>query len=154
MTTGPTGLEALGWDAAWAASFAPFAAEGHRPGRVVAVHRDTSIVRDEAGDRPANVSGAFRFAALGHVDFPTVGDWVSLEGDVIGAILPPACCQGSVSNRALRPPSLDPPRRLLHPLADHVAPIRVAPWPRPSPVSFARCAASPTGSTCSPASLP
>jgi len=88
MSIGSTGLEALGWDAAWAASFAPFAAEGRRPGRVVAVHRDTSIVRDEAGDRPANVSGTFRFAALGHVDFPTVGDWVSLDDDVIGAILP------------------------------------------------------------------
>ena len=88
MTVGETGLEALGWDAGWAASFAPFAAEGRRPGRVVAVHRETSIVRDEAGDRSANVSGAFRFAALGHVDFPTVGDWVALEGDVIGAILP------------------------------------------------------------------
>ena len=43
-----------------------------------------------AGDRPAAVSGAFRFAALGHVDFPTVGDWVALDaGDVDRrAILP------------------------------------------------------------------
>jgi ribosome biogenesis GTPase len=88
MTVGETGLEALGWDADWAVSFAPFAAEGRRPARVVAVHRDTSVVRDAAGDRSANVSGAFRFGALGHVDFPTVGDWVALEGDVIGAILP------------------------------------------------------------------
>jgi len=55
----------------------------------VAVHRETSIVRDAGGDRPAGVSGAFRFAALAHADFPTVGDWVALDADdVIAAILP------------------------------------------------------------------
>jgi ribosome biogenesis GTPase len=82
-------LEALGWDTGWAESFAPFAADGLRPARVVAVHRDISIVRDGAGDRSASVSGNFRFATLGHSDFPTVGDWVVLDiDDVIGAILP------------------------------------------------------------------
>src|SRR6476660_5913969 len=82
-------LQALGWDAAWTETFAPFAADGLRPARVVAVHRETSIVRDGAGDRPAGVSGAFRHAALAHADFPTVGDWVALEaGDVIAAVLP------------------------------------------------------------------
>jgi ribosome biogenesis GTPase len=89
MTTGPATLEALGWDAGWVDAFAPFAAEGVRPARVVAVHRDTSIVRDGAGDVTASVSGAFRFAALGHADFPTVGDWVVLGADdVVSAILP------------------------------------------------------------------
>lgn len=81
-------LDALGWDAGWAEAFGPHAAEGVRPARVVAVHRETSIVRDAAGDRPAGVSGGFRFAALAHVDFPAVGDWVVLDGDaVISAIL-------------------------------------------------------------------
>ena len=47
----PGSLDALGWDAAWAETFAPFAAEGLRPARVVAVHRETSIVRD-GGGRP------------------------------------------------------------------------------------------------------
>jgi ribosome biogenesis GTPase len=82
-------LASLGWDAAWAETFASFGAQGHRPGRVVAVHRETSIVRDGSGDRPAGVSGAFRFDALGHLDFPTVGDWVAVAGDgVIAAVLP------------------------------------------------------------------
>ncbi len=81
-------LVALGWDSPWAEAFAPFAAEGLRPARVVAVHRETSVVRDGRGDRPAGVSGSFRFGALARVDFPTVGDWVALDGDVIGAILP------------------------------------------------------------------
>jgi ribosome biogenesis GTPase len=45
-------------------------------------------VRDGEGDRPVNVSGSFRFGALAHADFPTVGDWVALDRDVIAAILP------------------------------------------------------------------
>ena len=84
-------LAALGWDAAWAASFADggHAAAGHRAARVVAVHRETSVVRDAAGDRPAAVSGSFRFEALASSDFPTVGDWVAVDGNgVIAAILP------------------------------------------------------------------
>jgi ribosome biogenesis GTPase len=89
MTLEPGATDALGWDAGWAESFAPFAAEGHRPARVVAVHRETSIVRDGGRDRPASVSGSFRFSALASADFPTVGDWVALDAnDVIGAILP------------------------------------------------------------------
>jgi ribosome biogenesis GTPase / thiamine phosphate phosphatase len=83
-----TTIEALGWDAGWAETFAPYAAKGHRPARVVAVHRETSIVRDGAGDRPAQVSGSFRFEALAASDFPTVGDWVALDSDVIAAVLP------------------------------------------------------------------
>ena len=82
-------LAVLGWDAGWEDAFAPFAGDGRRPARVVAVHRETSIVRDGTGDATAGVSGAFRFTALAHVDFPTVGDWVVLDGgNVIGAILP------------------------------------------------------------------
>ncbi len=82
-------LDALGWDAGWADAYAAVASAGHRPARVVAVHRDTSIVRDDTGDRPATVSGSFRFGALGHSDFPTVGDWVTVDrDDVIVTILP------------------------------------------------------------------
>jgi ribosome biogenesis GTPase len=82
-------IRALGWDATWAEAFVPFEARGHRPARVVAVHRETSIVRDGAGDRSAAVSGTFRFEALAVSDFPTVGDWVALDDDgVIAAVLP------------------------------------------------------------------
>lgn len=84
-----TTLASLGWDAGWAAAFEPHEADGRRPARVVAVHRETSIVRDDAGDRPATVAGAFRYSALAASDYPTVGDWVALEPNgVIGAILP------------------------------------------------------------------
>ncbi len=82
-------IRSLGWDAGWAEAFTPFAARGHRPARVVAVHRETSVVRDGGGDRPASVSGSFRFEALAASDYPTVGDWVALDdGGVIAAVLP------------------------------------------------------------------
>jgi ribosome biogenesis GTPase len=64
-------------------------------GLVVAVHRDTSIVRGPDGvDRAAVVSGRFRFGALARSDHPAVGDRVTLAfgGDddpaVITAVLP------------------------------------------------------------------
>jgi ribosome biogenesis GTPase len=84
----PGSLGALGWDAGWVETFAPFAADGLQPARVVAVHRETSVVRDGTDDRPVGVSGAFRFAALSHSDYPTVGDWVALDGEVVAAVLP------------------------------------------------------------------
>jgi ribosome biogenesis GTPase len=47
--------------------------------RVVAVHKETSIVRGPDGiDRAATVSGRFRFEALAPSDYPAVGDRVTL----------------------------------------------------------------------------
>jgi ribosome biogenesis GTPase len=80
-----------GWDTGWADTFAPFAAEGRHPGRVVAVHKETAIVRGRDGaDAAASVSGRFRFEALAPSDYPAVGDWVALSGEppVIMAVLP------------------------------------------------------------------
>ena len=49
------------------------------PVRVIAVHKDTSIVRGPDGvDRSAVVSGRFRFEALAPSDYPAVGDWVMI----------------------------------------------------------------------------
>jgi ribosome biogenesis GTPase len=67
--------------------------------RVIAVHKETSIVRGPDGtDRPAIVSGRFRFEALAQSDYPAVGDWVALADDpattrgdepaIITAVLP------------------------------------------------------------------
>jgi ribosome biogenesis GTPase len=67
--------------------------------RVIAVHKETSIVRGPDGiDRPAIVSGKFRFDALAPSDYPAVGDWVTLAADsattgsgepaIITAVLP------------------------------------------------------------------
>jgi ribosome biogenesis GTPase len=86
-------LAPLGWDESFDGSFHAHRALGRTPARVVAVHKETSIVRDHAGDRPAAVSGRFRFDALSPGDYPAVGDWVALEpaaGDeaVVAAVLP------------------------------------------------------------------
>ena len=83
-TTGD-GLHGLGWDAGWAEVFAPVAVDGREAARVVAVHKETSIVRGVDGaERPAVVSGRFRFAALAASDYPAVGDWVALEARPAG----------------------------------------------------------------------
>ena len=72
-------LTTLGWDATWADA-APALDGGRRPARVIAVHKETAIVRDaDGGDRPATVSGRFRYDALAPSDYPAVGDWVALE---------------------------------------------------------------------------
>ena len=91
MVADRTALETLGWDLGWESAFVPFAAEGVHPARVVAVHRETAVVRDGTGDgdRSASVSGSFRFTALARSDFPAVGDWVAIgSDDVVSAILP------------------------------------------------------------------
>ncbi len=72
-------LESLGWNEALDASFRAHRSLGRLPARVVAVHKETSIVRSDAGDDRAVVSGRFRFDALSTADYPAVGDWVALE---------------------------------------------------------------------------
>lgn len=108
-----TPLEDLGWDPAWAETFAPHAAAGRRPARVVALHKQTAIVRQgpTAPDRPAVVSGRFRFDALFTSDFPAVGDWVALEPDpAASADLAPgrAATSGDPSAEPSVDPSADP----------------------------------------------
>jgi ribosome biogenesis GTPase / thiamine phosphate phosphatase len=64
----------------WNQGFASAQEDGREPARVIAVHKETSIVRSSDGvDRPARVSGRFRFEALAASDYPAVGDWVVLE---------------------------------------------------------------------------
>ena len=62
-------------------------AQDPTPVRVIAVHKETSIVRGPDGvDRSAVVSGRFRFEALAPSDYPAVGDWVTLaDGETTGA---------------------------------------------------------------------
>jgi ribosome biogenesis GTPase len=62
-------------------------------GRVIAEHKEGYVVRTEAGDLKAEVTGGLRFAARGREDFPAVGDWVALticdaEFAVIHEVLP------------------------------------------------------------------
>jgi ribosome biogenesis GTPase len=72
-------LVRLGWNDALAGSFHAHRLLGRSPARVVAVHKETAIVRGLHGDQRAVVSGRFRFEAVSPADYPAVGDWVALE---------------------------------------------------------------------------
>jgi ribosome biogenesis GTPase len=72
-------LAALGWSPSRAEEFAPHAAAGCVPARVAAQHRGAYVVYAESGERPAEVAGHLRHAALGPADLPAVGDWVALR---------------------------------------------------------------------------
>jgi ribosome biogenesis GTPase len=72
-------LEALGFDA-WFHDRQPEPRlPGCAPVRVTAVDRDRYLVRDAVGETPAELSGAFRFAAESSADLPCVGDWASVD---------------------------------------------------------------------------
>jgi ribosome biogenesis GTPase len=72
------GLERLGWDARWQASFESWAAAGCVPGRVAAGHTHLYRVFAEAGELVAGVSGRFRHETQARSDYPAVGDWVAV----------------------------------------------------------------------------
>jgi ribosome biogenesis GTPase / thiamine phosphate phosphatase len=77
-------LTALGWSPSRAEEFIPHAAAGCVPARVAAQHRGGYVVYAESGERPAEVAGQLRHAALGPADLPAVGDWVAVR-DAPGA---------------------------------------------------------------------
>lgn len=72
-------LEALGWDADWAARFAPLAEAGWVPGRIAAEHRGRYHYLTAGSEGTAEICGKLRYAAGGRGDFPAVGDWVALQ---------------------------------------------------------------------------
>ena len=87
-------LSELGWSEADKSRFAPFAAEGLVPARVVAGHTRLLRVLSATGESLAESSGSLKHEASGREELPAVGDWVALrqrEGqdrDVIQAVLP------------------------------------------------------------------
>jgi len=82
-------LGVVGWDGFFAERFAPWAASGHRPARVVAVRRGGFLVATERGELPSQLSGGPRHLAGPCVAGPpAVGDWVCLREGRIQAVLP------------------------------------------------------------------
>jgi ribosome biogenesis GTPase len=82
-------LTELGWDAAWAALFAPHADGGLVPGRVVIEFNHLYRVITAAGELQAQHAGRFRHRAAGRHELAAVGDWVALrrtEGESAGTI--------------------------------------------------------------------
>jgi ribosome biogenesis GTPase len=86
-------LLALGWTTPRARAAEPLLANGHRPARVLAEHRDRYVVGTENGDRGAILTGRSRLHHDSSLDRPAVGDWVAVrtsspELAIIEAILP------------------------------------------------------------------
>ena len=87
-------LANLGWSDTFAHSFAPYAVQGYRVGRVAVVHRSQYHLYTEQGELTAMLTGKFRHRTQNSSDFPAVGDWVVLqtqpktEQALIEAVLP------------------------------------------------------------------
>jgi ribosome biogenesis GTPase len=71
-------LAAYGWDDAWAAAFAHYAADGLVPGRVVIEFNHLLRVCTATGDVQAQHAGRLRHTAEGRHAMAAVGDWVAL----------------------------------------------------------------------------
>ncbi len=72
-------LRIWGWDAGRAQAFAPHAAEGLSPGRVLTATSGGYVVSAADGERSATVVPSLLRAATDARDLPAVGDWVALE---------------------------------------------------------------------------
>ena len=72
-------LGELGFTAAQADAFQPFAAEGLVPGRVVAGHTRYLRVATAEGETLAELAGSLRHQARRAEERPAVGDWVALR---------------------------------------------------------------------------
>jgi ribosome biogenesis GTPase len=82
----PRALADLGWNAHLESTFAPHAARGATPGRVVRVDRGSLLVATASDDVRAPLAGRMRGEPPeGGV---TAGDWVAVEGGMVTAVLP------------------------------------------------------------------
>jgi ribosome biogenesis GTPase len=87
-------LSQLGWNESFAKDFAERSGPSGHPGRVAVQHRGGYELFSEQGVCLADVSGQFRYHALGPAAFPAAGDWVVFERAsdqhkaVIQAVLP------------------------------------------------------------------
>jgi ribosome biogenesis GTPase / thiamine phosphate phosphatase len=74
-------LHSYGWDDAWAAAFAPHAAAGYEPARVVVeLRRHYYAVQTADGEVLGELTGKFHHAADRDARaYPAVGDWVAVQ---------------------------------------------------------------------------
>ena len=72
-------LEDFGWNDQWAEAFAPHAAAGYRPARVVCeLRRKFYAVQDETKEWLGECRGGFFRSHAETSSFPAVGDWVAI----------------------------------------------------------------------------
>ncbi|MGE3268432.1 MAG: ribosome small subunit-dependent GTPase A [Chloroflexota bacterium] len=79
LNTTPPILQAYGYDHVFAERFAPFAAQGLLPARVVIEYQHIYRVVTADGELLATVAGRLRHRAAGRLDYPAVGDWVAMS---------------------------------------------------------------------------
>jgi ribosome biogenesis GTPase len=91
-------IELFGWSDTLQTAFAPHAAAGLAPARVIAQHRDIWRVATAGGEEIVRLSGRFMHTAAAG-DFPVVGDWAAIDpaGLLIHACLPR---HGAIARRA------------------------------------------------------
>lgn len=89
----PHSLVKWGWDAEWAATFAPYAADKRSPARVISQQRGEWLLAGEHHEWSAKLTGRLRHEAkMG--ELPAVGDWVGCSTPLgggparIDAVLP------------------------------------------------------------------
>lgn len=70
-------IDHFGWSLALGQNFAPFAARGFCPARVIVQRRGAYVLASEAGELTARCAGKLRHGA-GEGDLPVVGDWVAV----------------------------------------------------------------------------
>lgn len=80
-------IEEFGWSAELQEAFAPLAARGLTPARIVAQHRDVWRAVGADGERTVRLAGRLTHdAAAG--EWPVVGDWAGVTDDIIHALMP------------------------------------------------------------------
>jgi ribosome biogenesis GTPase len=72
-------LEIFGWSEFFATSFAPFADQGYRAGRVAVQHKTQYALYTECGELTAETTGKMQYDAQTKKDLPVVGDWVVIS---------------------------------------------------------------------------
>jgi len=79
-------LNSFGWDDAWAAVFAPHAALGLEPARVIVeLRRHYYAVQTASGELLGELTGKFHHAADRDAQsYPAVGDWVAVQPSADG----------------------------------------------------------------------
>jgi ribosome biogenesis GTPase len=77
-------LTALGFDGWFEQQSAPLLQPGLSLARVTTVDKGSFLVRDQAGERHAELAGRFRFVVEAAGDLPCVGDWVCVQRHASG----------------------------------------------------------------------
>lgn len=75
-------LHELGWEPFFEQHFASYKQEGFSPARICLEEKTQYTAYSEIGELTGKVSGRFRHNAQAKMDFPTVGDWVVVKGNV------------------------------------------------------------------------